>query len=785
MLEFRHEALLAARLELGLTQEQTAQALRIDVRTYRRYEAGTVNDPVKGFSVRRAGRRQLLARIGEELGIAAEELVQPRAEPEPEPEPGQSEAPSKPSPLRWDTHHAHVLQPAPHFVGRDEERSMLQTWASAMEARPRIQAVVAVGGAGKSALTGQVIDGLPDDPSRGVLVWSFYEDDRAEGFLAAALRVADPLAPPCPPLECLERLLTLVATPTPHLWVLDGFEVMQSDGRRRPRGSILDAHLRRLLSTLAARPGGTRVLLTSRYPLTDLRAWEGKGLQTLPLAPLPDADQLELLQRWGVRGTPTQLRLVLERFGGHALSVATLASYVAGFHDGAVEAMDSIDLGEAAEDDLLAFRLARLLQAYGAAMSETQRDLVARVSAFPRGATLDALLGLAQEGGALAGALPTDRRALVRALSRLESMGVLYRNRSATSVFAVHPFVAGHFRDHLGATASALHDAEQRRLLARLRERPGGAPQTPALELLEDLLGHTLLAGRTSTALAFYRRAIGGFDHLGMRRGDMARGLRILRAFFVDGDPERPRPGLDAHEEGLLLYELALYASSIGDPDYALSALRGYVERARRDPRAHTTGWRTTAYVLRLQGRTDEAMAAIERALRIGAEHPDHVVRNLGLRGAIEHDRGLLEAAGHSFADARALDPHPRFRRVLWEAELLVDRDERARAAAITRPNREECITRGWGGHISHCDMVLGRCAVLDDPERAREHLGQARRWANASGEVEAQLRCFELELALPMADAERDAAREQALALVEGSGLHRFAARLGRQSPN
>jgi len=777
LLEFRHETLLAARLELGLTQEQTAQALRIDVRTYRRYEAGTVNDPDKGFSVRRAGRRQLLARIGEELGIATEELVQPRAEPQP----ARSGAASEASPPRWETHHAHVLQPAPHFVGRDEERSVLQQWARAIEASPRIQAIVAVGGAGKSALTGQVIEGLPDDASRGVLVWSFYEDDRAEAFLAAALEVLDRSAPPCAPLESLERLLTLVATPTPHLWILDGFEVMQSDGRRRPRGSILDAHLRRLLGTIAARPGGTRVLLTSRYPLTDLQAWEGEGVQTLRLLPLPDAAQLELLQRWGVRGTPTQLRSALERFGGHALSVATLASYVAGFHEGAVEAMDSIDLGEAAQDDLLAFRLARLLQAYSAAMSDTQRDLVARVSAFPRGATLDALLGLAREGGALAGAIPTDRRGLVRALSRLEAMGVLYRNRSATSVFAVHPFVADHFRDQLGPTAPALHDAEQRRLLARLRERPGGAPQTPQLELLEDLLGHTLLAGRAATALAIYRRAIGGFDHLGMRRGDMARGLRILRTFFIDGDPERPHPGLDPHGEGLLQYELALYASAVGEPDYALSALRGYVKRAEQDPRAHTTGWRTTAYVLRLQGRTDEAMDAIERALLIGAGHTDHVVRNLALRGAIEHDRGQLEAATRSFADARVLDDRPRFRRVLWEAELLIDRDEPERAAAMTRPNREDCVNRGWGGHISHCDVVLGRCTAIDDPERAREHLRQARRWANASGEVEAQLRCFELELALPMEDAEIEATRARALTLVEASGLHRFAARLCR----
>lgn len=782
-LEFRHEVLLAARLELGLTQEQTAQALRIDVRTYRRYEAGTVNDAANGFSVRRAARRQLLARIGEELGIATEELVQPRVEAEAEAEPLPSETPSNAALARWATHHAHVLQPALHFVGRDEELSMLEQWASASPVRPRIQAVVAVGGAGKSALAGQVVERLGDDGSRAVFVWSFYENDRAESFVAAAVQVLDSSTPSSAPLENLDRLLSLVASPIPHLLVLDGVEVMQSDGRRRPRGSILDPHLRRLLSTVAARPGGTRILLTSRYPLIDLQAWEGDGLHTLRLPPLPDAAQLELLQRWGVSGTQAQLRMALERYGGHALSVATLASYVAGFYEGTVAAMTSIDLAEAAEDDLLAFRLARLLTAYSAAMTETQRDLVARVSAFPRGATLDALLALGKRGGALGGRLPTDRRGLVQALSRLEAMGVLYRNRADTSVFAVHPFVADHFREHLGATTAALHDAERHRLLARLQERPNGAPATPQLELLEDLLDHTLLAGEAQTAFSIYQRAIGGFNHLGLRRGDMARGLRISRMFLVDGDPSRPRGDLEASSLGQLLYELSLYASAVGEPDYARTVLQAFVDRGSADARERTTGWRTMAYVLRLQGRVDEAMEAIERALRIGEQEPDHVVRNLGLRAAILHDGGELEAAAQSFAAANAIDPHPRFRRALWEAELLVDMGEREAACAMTQSNRDECEARSWGGHLSHCDVVLGRCIAPEDPERAAEFLQQAQRWASVSGEVEAQLRCSELELVLASTDAEIDATMERARSLIEAAGMHRFAARLRPQT--
>ena len=299
---FRHEILRAARLELGLTQEQTAQALGIDVRTYRRYEAGSVNDAKRGFSVRRAGRRQLLARIGEELGIAAEELVGP-AETPAEREPA--------LPL------GHVLPPARSFVGRDAELERLRLWSLSHHA-PRVLSVVAMGGAGKSSLVQHWLDERNDNP----LVWSFYDSPRAEGFLASALAWLTPGATPASSEATLERLLAEAAKPNDRIVVLDGFEVMQSDGRGRPRGSIEDPLLRRLLTTLAAREGGMRVLVTSRVPLVDLNPWDPQGAQSIALEPLSDHAQRELLRGWGVEATDAELGRALERFGGHAADAA-------------------------------------------------------------------------------------------------------------------------------------------------------------------------------------------------------------------------------------------------------------------------------------------------------------------------------------------------------------------------------------------------------------------------------------------------------------------------------
>jgi serine/threonine protein kinase len=76
---FNHELLVRARTELGLTQDDCARIAGVDVRTYRRYESGEVNDG-RSFFVRTSSRRRLVNRLCAELGIAEEDLVREEVE---------------------------------------------------------------------------------------------------------------------------------------------------------------------------------------------------------------------------------------------------------------------------------------------------------------------------------------------------------------------------------------------------------------------------------------------------------------------------------------------------------------------------------------------------------------------------------------------------------------------------------------------------------------------------------------------------------------------------------
>lgn len=85
----------------------------------------------------------------------------------------------------------------------------------------------------------------------------------------------------------------------------------------------------------------------------------------------------------------------------------------------------------------------------------------------------------------------------------------------------------------------------------KLSVRPGVKyVEDPAtLDLLEELLYHTIKAGKISDAHGLYRHRLGGRDHLAKQIGEYARGVRILRSF-----PDCPE-----------ILDLAWYLRGVGD----------------------------------------------------------------------------------------------------------------------------------------------------------------------------------------------------------------------------
>src|ERR1019366_3751920 len=113
----------------------------------------------------------------------------------------------------------------------------------------------------------------------------------------------------------------------------------------------------------------------------------------------------------------------------HALSVAVLGSYLGNFAGGDPNRAPEFSLEDAeASDDPKARKLHHILEQYAKALTPVERDLLARLSLFPRGVKVELLGWIVQSGGEVAGALiGLAARELTRLLERLKALGLVFR----------------------------------------------------------------------------------------------------------------------------------------------------------------------------------------------------------------------------------------------------------------------------------------------------------------------------------------------------------------------
>jgi tetratricopeptide (TPR) repeat protein len=679
----------------------------------------------------------------------------------------------------WRPRVCYPLQPAPHFQGRQRLRADLAEWARSRVSPDRVVSLVAVGGTGKTALAERVLFDLGEQPSAGVLVWSFYEDPRTEGFLRTACEYFTGEAPPSAG-GLLERLQVALTGDEPHLLVLDGLERVQAEGTTgRRRGEIEDPQLRRLLRWLAAGLGTrTRALVTSRFPLVDLDDWKGAGHREERLEDLEPAAARSVLRGWGVKGDEATLDRLAAPLHCHALSVAVLGSYLGKLWGGDPTKAPTFDRDEEAAADPKAAKLNRILTHYAEKLPDAERDLLARLSTFHRGVTVEFLGFVVEAGGQVAGALAgCNQVRLLRLLEQLRDLGLVFRyDMPQGPAFTAHPFLRDYFRDLLGVTRpQEIHEVVRERLAPSLEGRPARKPTDRAmLDRYEALIEHTRLAGRTQEAFDLYWYGLGHSKHLSAVLGDNARGLRILTAFSSDGTPETAAVDLPGQERSPLVCDWGRYAENLGDLGTARRALRlaTGVLREEDDSKNLSIALQNQAEVELLAGlllvAREAATAALAHAKR--AEDERQIANSHTDLGTALAWLGKLDDARRHFAAATKLEDEPQLYslRGIWEAEFKLEVGDRPGAAAQTQANLDIAVWKRWAQDQALCGTLLGRLALPADPPAARRHLDAARNYCSRSDHVEVQLRCYHLACEIARTEQDFDLARSEAEA-----GIH------------
>ncbi|MDP2143932.1 MAG: NB-ARC domain-containing protein [Gallionella sp.] len=581
--------------------------------------------------------------------------------------------------LHVDFDHFNVFKYAPeNLIGREAETGWLDdAWNKAVNGeanRPRVLTFVAMGGEGKTSLVAKwaaELSGKDWPGCEAVFAWSFYSQGISESassdlFLKEALvffgdeEMANSARHVA---EKGKRLAQLVGAKR-SLLILDGVEPLQYAPTAAMPGELKDYGISALLKTLAANSRGLCVV-TTRYPIPDLKAFRQRSAPEIELKHLSKEAGVELLESLGVKGAQREYEQLVEDVKGHALTLNLLGTYLRDAHAGDIRKRDQVKLEEADAEEQGGHAF-RVMDAYVQWLSadsgnieenkKAQRALaiLQLMGLFDRPATADCIHALLK-APAIKGLteLLVEKNDAKRnmALSRLETAKLISASHDASGALVsldAHPLLREYFAKRLREQQPAAWREAHRRIYKQLiTTKEGDKPTLEQLLPLYQAVVHGCLAGEPKKACnEIYRdRILRGNQTYSLHKlGAAASDLGGLASFF-----ERPwrlfLPGLSENAQAFLLNSAAFYLSALGRPAEALEPMQYGLEMAieQNDWDNAATGAANLSLLELLLGRVEQALANAEQM----TAHADRSKDEFQIMVALAANAYALHQAGH------------------------------------------------------------------------------------------------------------------------------------------
>lgn len=338
------------------------------------------------------------------------------------------------------------------------------------------------------------------------------------------------------------------------------------------------------------------------------------------------------------------------------------------------------------------------------------------------------------------------------------------------AVYSAHPFLREFFRLLLGTNPESVHESVRAKLAPSLETKPDVKPtDTAILDQYELLIEETLLAGHVQEAFDLYFYGLGGYENLATL-GENGRGLRVLERFIPQDDFLRIESQVFLPYGSVLVNDLGLFSLSLGDLARAGRAL-GNAQRLFDRASNQTDESKTAQNLAHLELMARHFREALKNSesgvlLATEAKNEDQLIFSLAYRATSQFALGDIADAATDFHRATELEGRPLISiRGIQQAECKLLQGDRPGARSQTQNNRELAVTNDWNDELCRCNALLAYLLLPEDPAQAAQYLQEARAFANRSGDVELQLRCFntacELHLHLgdyPQAIAEAEA---------------------------
>lgn len=694
------------------------------------------------------------------------------------------------SSIKPNIYFAHPLLHARDWQHRPEFDQVCNWWK---DSGAGVCALVGIGGAGKTAITEHFLRVLPNvmpehseipkDTSlktpQNLFVFSFYDAPNPDNFFAelVAWLIDNPFDEAITQ-PSYSRTIHMLHKTKPCLLILDGLEKAQNESiRSGVFGQLVDKRLSNLLSRISfGYLPNVSAIITTRFPLADLDEKMPPHYLPVPIEEISLEFGIKLLRKRGVKGSDVELKRIVNECGRHALNVDLVGGYIADLGGDA-----NLKLGTAEEIKQVRekesdprrrrvieqeFRFARIAERYCEVLS--QKDpaalaLLQRICLFRLGIDAEELASIftGEEKEAISGSelarLTQDefnnKLKLLADMHLLEASQIKTCDSSPKIQYTIHPAVRDGFLKNLDAeTTKHGHEVIRKRLTTNLSGLPdtNNNPSNPRiLDLLEEIIFHTLSAKHVQEAWDIYSKRIGAYKNLLWRLGAYERGERICR-IFANGYPPKTALmpiGLSKNLQTTWITEWGLYLQKLGHLDDAARCYEKHNEIMilQKNWKNASKGNQNLAGILFLNGHLTSGLQISEEALRLAdLANDDEAKRNsyayrahgLAQRGDIDSALVDFKNAVHHQSKFVSIFKKPLFSNLgLWQTILLTHLGHNIEAIKLIERNKFiiNILFGNKSQDIPKCNLLLADIACKQRKLRnARHILEEAHEWAIA-----------------------------------------------------
>lgn len=509
------------------------------------------------------------------------------------------------------------------------------------------------------------------------------------------------------------------------LLVLDGLEPLQHPPGVQT-GRLKDPAMQALLRELQAENQGLCVV-TTRVEVADVvgRA----GVVTVDLETLPKEAGGALLKELGVRGTEADLEAASEEFGGHALALTLLGTYLRDVCEGDVRRRGEVALLEEGTEGSDHAR--RVMRSYETWLGEGPELRVLRlVGLFDRPAEAAAVAALRAEvvPGLTEGLGRGEEVRWKHAVARLVKARLVSAEGGGLDA---HPLVREYFGERLRGENEEVWKAGHLRLYEHYKQAAPELPETlEAMMPLYVAVGHGCKAGRVQEVLdEVCRRRIwrGSPAFSVVKLGAFGAELTALAAFF-EPPWSKPSSQLSPTIQAWLLNEAGFVLRALGRLPEAVEPMRVStdmdVERGDLGGAAISAG--SLSELTLTLGDVAAAVEAGAESVELADRSRNEFQRmnQRSKRADALHQAERWEEAGAAFAEAERMQTerqpeYPRLYSVRGYryCDLLLSLAEMSAAAGETRTGGGAPLPGGSGGGLGEGSGVR---ASAEGPARAR-----------------------------------------------------------------